>query len=89
MGNYVYKKFVYIWVENIDFRIAIQCDVAYYIIARWVNVHCDVLPAVRIFLNTLLERADLQYLNCHHFSYEVRTGMCEILTRSRLWFMCK
>ncbi len=43
----------------------------------------------QIFLNTLLERADVQFLNGQHFACEVRTGMYEILTLSGLLFMYK
>ncbi len=43
-----------------------------------------------IFLHTLLEKVDHQYLNGQHLAYEVRTGICEVLTKSGLsciiWF---
>ncbi len=41
------------------------------------------------FLHTLLERADHQYLNGQHLACEVRTAMCEVLTKSGLSFMYK
>ncbi len=41
------------------------------------------------FSYTLLERADHQYLNGLHLTWESRTGMCEVLTKSRLSFMYK
>ncbi len=45
--------------------------------------------ATWIFLHTLLERVNHQYLNGQHLACEVRTEMCEILTKSGLSFMVK
>ncbi len=44
---------------------------------------------IRIFLHTLLERLDHQYLNGQHFASEVWTGMYEILTKNERSFIYK
>ncbi len=42
-----------------------------------------------IFLHTLLERVDHRYFNGQHLACEVMTGICEVLTESRLSIMYK
>ncbi len=57
-----------------------------YIYINYINTHQE---WTRIFLHTLLERADHQYLNDQHLACEVRVGMYEVLTRSGLTFTYK
>ncbi len=65
------------------------------LLAHCVNTHTHTptrnfsTKRTRIFLHTLLERADHQYLNDRHLACKVRTGIYEVLTESGLSFVYK